>query len=65
MVNAFLPALFLMTEAAFPVGAVYKMNPLDSCWDLSGPSTMKNLQSYNDSTKKLDCFINKNNLLHF
>ena len=31
MVNAFLPALFLMTEAAFPVGAVYKMNPLDSC----------------------------------
>jgi hypothetical protein len=28
MVKAFRPALFLMTAAALPVGAVYKMKPL-------------------------------------
>ncbi len=61
MVNAFLPALFLMTEAAFPVGAVYKMNPLDSCWDLSWTSTVKNFQSYDEYTKKLKSFNSKNN----
>ena len=29
MVNAFFLALFLMTAAAFPVGAVYRMTPFE------------------------------------